>query len=241
MRLTCPSCKAVYEASDEDIGVGRRVECSACGAQWYQPGETDQRASGESRMPGMAEAAAEIRALREAEAETPPAGTPEPEIAAAAPVAAGAAAETATPGPAAPTWEEAPAAGGARTQPAPDAGAAPAEPPAQPAPARRPASVDARRLTAELRAAEDEPERRGGGGFAIGLALALLIGAAAAGAYLERDRLAAMAPQAAPALERYAETVDDARGAVEGAADSVAERLDPLVEQLRRTLRGGDG
>ncbi|MGM0586084.1 MAG: zinc-ribbon domain-containing protein [Pseudomonadota bacterium] len=239
MRLTCPSCKAVYEAPDEDIGVGRRVECSACGAQWYQPGETGETAGGGgSRMPGMAEAAAEIRALREEE----PAGeTPEPQITAAAPVAAGAAAGAAAPGPARPEEAQTPGAASARTQTM-SGDETPAIPPAaQAAAARRPANVDARRLTAELRAADDEPERGGGAGFAVGLVLALLIGAAAAGAYLERDRLAAMAPQAAPALERYAETVDDARRAVEGAADSVAERLDPLVRQLRQTLRGGEG
>lgn len=37
MRLTCPNCKAQYEVSDGVIPPGGRdVQCSACGATWFQ-------------------------------------------------------------------------------------------------------------------------------------------------------------------------------------------------------------
>lgn len=38
MRLTCPSCKAEYEIDAASIGAsGRRVRCSNCSAEWFQP------------------------------------------------------------------------------------------------------------------------------------------------------------------------------------------------------------
>ncbi len=68
MRVTCPSCHAVYEASDAEIGVGGRVvECSACGARGMQPGpvvEPMTDPAGRSAVPGLAAAAADMAALR---------------------------------------------------------------------------------------------------------------------------------------------------------------------------------
>lgn len=68
MRVTCPSCHAVYEAPDAEIGVGGRVvECSACGARWMQPGpdaEPVADPAGRSAVPGLAAAAADMAALR---------------------------------------------------------------------------------------------------------------------------------------------------------------------------------
>ncbi len=101
MRVTCPSCHAVYEAPDAEIGVGGRVvECSACGARWMQPGpdaEPVADPAGRSAVPGLAAAAADMAALRSRSDES------------AAPAAAPDAPADAAPGPEA-TPEEAEAA-----------------------------------------------------------------------------------------------------------------------------------
>lgn len=247
MQLTCPSCQAVYEAPDAEIGVGRTVECSACGARWFQPGEPAQAEGGaKSRMPGMGEAAEQLRALREPEAEGETAAEDAPTLQEAAREGAlpPAGAEPAAAGlreplrnPSAPQGEPAP---GERSSVA-DIPIPPPPGPGEAAPGRpRPASIDAQRLTAELRAAEEEePPRRSRGGFAAGFVIAVLISAAAAGAYLERDRLALMAPGLAPQIEAYAETVDSARRAVERAGEAAQSQLDPMIERLRQTLQGG--
>lgn len=40
MRLTCPSCSAVYEVDPGATGRrGRRVRCSACNTEWFQRAE----------------------------------------------------------------------------------------------------------------------------------------------------------------------------------------------------------
>ena len=65
MRLTCPNCSAVYEAPDSALGVGgRRVQCSACQHQWFQPGpELEEMESGASTLPGMSAAARDLSDL----------------------------------------------------------------------------------------------------------------------------------------------------------------------------------
>ncbi len=204
MRITCPNCEASYEAPDEAIGAGgRRVECSACSHQWFQPGPELTAAEGPSRMPGMSEAAAGIADLNRPEPEPAPQPAPEPE-----------------------------------PQPSRLREVEPTQRPARPAeperPHRRPATIDAERLSQELRARDDDDggRRRGGAGFAVGFVIALLIGAAAAGAYLERDRVAAMAPQAAPWLDDYARSVDSARLAVERGADRISGAVREAVDGI---------
>jgi predicted Zn finger-like uncharacterized protein len=252
MRITCPSCQAVYEAPDAEIGVGRSVECSACGARWWQPGETAaEGGSGESRMPGLEETAAELRAFRD-EAAAPPAPAADGDATAAeepeqAPEAQAAAAERPSPAgglrAAEPVAPEAPRGGlhGIQSEAEPRRSGErrveeipiPPPPPLAPGgtpPRRRPASIDAQRLTAELRAAEEEPERRRGGGFAAGFVAALLISAALAFAYLERERLADIAPQAAPALEAWGDVVDEARASVERAGGQARDAAAPLID-----------
>jgi predicted Zn finger-like uncharacterized protein len=34
MRLTCPSCAAIYEVPSNNLKVGRRAQCDRCGATW---------------------------------------------------------------------------------------------------------------------------------------------------------------------------------------------------------------
>ena len=226
MRITCPSCRAVYDAPDEAFGPGGRVvECSGCGARWLQPAPEfaeAEVASGPapSAIPGLAAAAGALRELERPE----PAAEP-----------ASAVAQIADPAPAADT---APAPARKRA----DTGLPPAAtPPAKPAASIGPAEIDARSLSAQLRGARSEPdeapdEAPGRGGFAVGFVLALLLGAVAAGAYLERDRVAEMVPQAAGALDAYVAAVDEARRSVERGAEVAREALGPLAESIRGVL-----
>ncbi|MEE3099028.1 MAG: zinc-ribbon domain-containing protein [Pseudomonadota bacterium] len=204
MRVTCPSCKAVYEAPDDELGAGgRRVECSACGEQWFQAGpELAAFDPAPSRMPGMEAAAQSLSSLRE----------PEPEPAA-------------PPAPATPSRQlEAEQAGLDPLPPLRDHHAGP----------RRPASIDAERLSAELRARDETAQRGasgGGSGFAAGVLLALIVSGALAFAYLQSGKVVAALPQAEPYVARYVETVDRLRLAVERAADEAKARIDDLSGQ----------
>ncbi|MEO0682011.1 MAG: hypothetical protein AAF192_16530, partial [Pseudomonadota bacterium] len=148
--------------------------------------------------------------------------------------------------------EPAPAAARATAErPEPRAAARPAARPApQPAPRpaarddrgpgprrRDPTSIDARALSAELREAEAEPApRRRRGGRVFGFLLAVLISAAAAGAYLERARIADLAPEAIPYLDAYAEGVDEARRGVETGVAELRRLAGPLIRQARDAL-----
>jgi hypothetical protein len=68
------------------------------------------------------------------------------------------------------------------------------------------------------------PARRGR--FGLGLVVAVLLFLLALGAYDFRREIAARVPEAAPALEAYAETVDDLRDRVEEQLAPVRERID---------------
>lgn len=228
MRVTCPSCQAVYDAPDDALGAGgRRVECSACGEQWFQPGpELAAFEPTGSRMPGMEAAAESLSGLRD----------PEPTLADPAPAPA-------PPDPVPASASEPPAAGSAPTaagEPvlappasAPDAdqaGLDPLPPLREHPAARRPASIDAERLSAELRARDETaPRGSGGGGFGIGLLLALILSAGLAFAYLQSSKVVAMVPQAEPYIGAYVQSVDRARMAVERAAAQAGRKIDELT------------
>ncbi|SDW66352.1 MJ0042 family finger-like domain-containing protein [Albimonas donghaensis] len=219
MRVTCPSCQAVYDAPDDALGAGgRRVECSACGEQWFQPGpELAAFEPSGSRMPGMEAAAESLSGLRD----------PEPTLADPVPAVA--------PAPAPSVASEPPAGEPVLAPPAsaPDAdqaGLDPLPPLREHPAARRPASIDAERLSAELRA-RDETAPRGsaGGGFGIGLLLALILSAGLAFAYLQSGKVVAMVPQAEPYIGAYVQSVDRARMAVERAAAQAGRKIDELT------------
>ena len=96
--------------------------------------------------------------------------------------------------------------------------------------ARRPASIDAERLSAELRARDETaPRGSGGGGFGIGLLLALILSAGLAFAYLQSGKVVAMVPQAEPYIGAYVQSVDRARMAVERAAAQAGRKIDELT------------
>ncbi|MDF2233492.1 zinc-ribbon domain-containing protein [Albimonas sp. CAU 1670] len=215
MRVTCPNCSAVYEAPDSALGVGgRRVECSACHHQWFQPGpELEGMESGASTLPGMSEAARSLSDLSAPEPDPAPAPPPEPAFA-PEPAASGSRLRTGeAPRPARPG---APRPGETR------------DPDSRP---RRPAAIDAERLSAELRAAEAEEERGSGGGagYAAGFVLALIVCGLLAFAYVEKEAVAGMAPEAAPYLDAWSDAVDKARLRIEGVAEIAKQKIAELT------------
>ena len=231
MRITCPSCKAVYETPAEALGpAGRVVECSACGARWLQPAPDEAFAPAPGtaagpEIPGLSAAAESLAELRRpAPAPRPAAPAPEAPAAEAAQVREPAAISEPMPAP--------PPAAAVATAPKPATGA----------------DLDARSLSAQLRGGRAEaaptdpsayliPEpRRSPAGFAIGFVIALAIAGAAAGAYLERDRVAELAPDAAPMLDRYVAAVDDARRGLEDTAESVRAAAEPMADRVRDLL-----
>jgi Meckel syndrome type 1 protein len=155
MRVTCPSCHAVYEAPDAEIGAGGRVvECSACGARWMQPGAAAEppRDAPKTTVPGLAAAAESMAALRASRSavaapqeapETPAEDAPAPDDPAEAKPDPGAAAWRATPAAAGPGVDTPPrpvaaAAGPAADLPPAAVPAAPAEPEPEPEPKPEP-------------------------------------------------------------------------------------------------------
>ncbi|SFH91751.1 zinc-ribbon domain-containing protein [Albimonas pacifica] len=210
MRVTCPNCSAVYEAPDSALGVGgRRVECSACRHQWFQPGpELEAMETAPSTMPGMSQAARELSALSETSSAPAHGLADEPE----APPAAASRLRTGEP-------------------PRPPRPGAPRPGETRAPGARRPASIDAERLSAELRAAEAEEERGAGAGmgYAAGFVLALILCGALAFAYVEKDQVAAMLPEASPYLDAWAGFVDQARLRIEAVAALIAQKVGELL------------
>lgn len=213
MRVTCPNCSAVYDAPDAALGLGgRRVECSACNHQWFQPGpELVHAEAGSSTMPGMAEAARGMAALSEPEpvpVALAPLAEPAPEAMPASRLRTGEAPRPARPG--------APRPGETREE----------------LRQRRPAaSINAERLSAELRAAEAQEEAGGGGGgYFAGFVLALILSGLLAFAYVGKDKVAEMVPGAAPYLEQYSQGVDRARLRVEAVAALAKEKIAELTQ-----------
>ena len=219
MRVTCPNCNAVYDVPGEELGVGgRRVECAACNEQWFQPGPPPEAGEGGGRMPGMADASAELASLTRPELDLEEASRgyqdpPEQDPAPSEPAFA----DTPAPGDLPPNAPR-------RLANRPRDGQRPA---AGPDGRRRPASIDAERLSAELRAAEDAEERTSSGlGYATGFVLALIISGALAFCYIERETITVLAPEAAPYVERFAQGVDQFRRNIETIAEAVRSQLD---------------
>ncbi len=102
----------------------------------------------------------------------------------------------------------------------------------------RPGLPDANRLNADLRAEGlvDAPE--GGGGFWLGMLLAVIVCGGLIGVYIARDRIVEIVPEAGPALASYARSVDEARLAVETGAAAAMEVGTGLVEDALSAIDG---
>ncbi len=87
---------------------------------------------------------------------------------------------------------------------------------------------------AEVRAAADTRSRRRGRrrGFRTGVAVAVMLGAVAAGSYLFAPDLADRIPEAAPALQAYVDIVNDARAGLDAAIGRSAAGIDRLLSQI---------
>jgi predicted Zn finger-like uncharacterized protein len=57
MLIICPDCLTSYEVEPTDVGAGRKVRCSACGAEWRAEGDPDfvPRREMAARLEAMAE------------------------------------------------------------------------------------------------------------------------------------------------------------------------------------------
>jgi predicted Zn finger-like uncharacterized protein len=244
MRLSCPTCGALYDLPDDRLPAGgSHVQCSECHSRWFV-----RARAAETEPPSEEQIIArlETRVARGGPAGGPP---PSPRPGPARP-AGGPAAPIAFPGatrprppaeadalrpeaeapPAAAEPGGRPAAGpAAGPQPGSAPGHRPAAPP--PAPAAPPAATTP--LRPRARGAEEPPAVRAPdraapprrSGAAAGAFVALTLAAAGLGVYLRADDLATRAPAAAPALARYVDGVDAAR-------DWVEARLGPLRDRL---------
>jgi predicted Zn finger-like uncharacterized protein len=243
MRLTCPTCGAIYEPPEGLLpSAGGHVQCSACHTRWFfrparpAPAMTEDQILErlETRHPDLTlvqdapdAASNALRPGTAADADPPP---PEDAV-------AGDTAE------AAPTRQR------RRldlTGQEPAEVAAAPSPGAGPVPAAAAASGPASPLRPVARAAvplpEDEGPRpmhrveigaergadggaEGGSRFALGLALAVLVGAGALGVYSFAGPLAERMPAAAPALEAYAGQVTGLRERIEASLGLLRDRL----------------
>jgi predicted Zn finger-like uncharacterized protein len=187
MRLSCPNCDAEYEVPDGMVpAAGRHVQCTACHTRWFARGTAAEQPSEEQILTRLA-------------ARDP---RPEPAVAAAAPPAP----EAPTPAPVAPVVPLRPA--------------KPSDQPAVPRPADPAAAAPPRpapRLDLAPPAADFRPvpAPEPAGRFWLGFAVTLLLFLLALGAYDFRQEITADVPGAGPALEAYADTVDDLRDRVE--------------------------
>jgi predicted Zn finger-like uncharacterized protein len=210
MRLSCPNCDAEYDVADGMVpAAGRHVQCTACHTRWFARGEAAPAPSEdqivarlESRIPRLA-AAAKPSGADEPSRDTGDA-TPEP-----APVARDPIVPLRPAGPAKPADRPAVPLPGAVSSPAPprvtprlDLGPAPA--------------------TAWSPPVEPEPRGR----FGLGVALALVLFLLALGAYDFRRDVADALPAAGPALEGYADAIDDLRDQLERRLARLRERVD---------------
>jgi predicted Zn finger-like uncharacterized protein len=207
MRLTCPNCDAEYEVPDGMMpAAGRHVQCTSCHTRWFARGSA-------------AAAPSEEQILTRLEARAP------------RPVAAGGggeaqAAEPLEPGLVAPVVP-------LRRPVEPVDAAHPAKPAERPA-VTRPGSVSATRPAPRLDLGSPPeapppapPASRGRFGF--GLVAAVLLFLLALGAYDFRREIAGQVPEAGPALDAYAETVDDLRDRIERQLALVRNRIDELA------------
>ncbi|AVO37652.1 zinc-ribbon domain-containing protein [Pukyongiella litopenaei] len=182
MRLSCPSCRILYDVPGGVIPeTGRIVECPSCGRVWLQ--KPVAIADAETMHPAPTDAETDAPAGDDENFEPPPRLEHSPEVLRI--LREEAERETrlrqqdATPTPAAPERDMPAARDGVATETVP-----------APAPA---------------------PARPGGTGFARGFLTALVIAALAVLAYVNAARIAERVPQAEPALTVYVEKVNAAR------------------------------
>jgi predicted Zn finger-like uncharacterized protein len=253
MRLTCPTCGAIYEPPEGLLpAAGGHVQCSACHTRWFfRPTRSAPAMTEDQILERLATRHPELRLVPEAAAsdgDTDAAAlrpgaadgeAPEAETAQLAPeIPAAAEAEPA----AVPlrqrrrldlTGQEADAAGAGKTpasaSPGVDAPASQgdAASPMRPA-ARAPIALGEDAGQRPVHRVEIDAEAgKGAGGsrFSLGFALALLIGTAALGLYHYAGPLADRIPAAAPALEAYAAQVIELRVRVEAGLGPLRDRL----------------
>jgi predicted Zn finger-like uncharacterized protein len=203
MRLTCPNCDAEYEVPDGMMpAAGRHVQCTSCHTRWFARGSAAPPPS-------------EEQILTRLEARPPRPAAPEP---------------PAAPAPAAPVVP-------LRRSPEPSEPpiSRPAKPAERPA-ATRPAAVSPTRAAPRLdldaappTAPQPVPPPAASGRFGFGLVVAVLLFLLALGAYDFRQEIAASVPDAGPALDSYAEAVDDLRDRVERHLAPLRNRIEELA------------
>jgi predicted Zn finger-like uncharacterized protein len=205
MRLTCPNCDAEYEVPDGMMpAAGRHVQCTACHTRWFARGSA-------------AAAPSEEQILTRLEARAPrPVGS--------------VGGEAAAPAPAAPV-----VALRRPSEPVEAAASHPAKPAERPA-VSRPGPVSASRPAPrlDLEAAPATPPQpvsppAARGRFGLGVAAALLLFLLGLGAYDFGGAIAGRVPEAGPALDSYAETVDDLRDRIERQLAPVRDRVEELA------------
>lgn len=255
MRVTCPSCGAVYEVPDDAIpDEGRDVQCTNCGHGWF--------------LLHPAAAAAATAPARPPRPAPPPVAEPRPATEPSAITGAGgetvateprddeaAREEEPAPAPRRPPVDprtrrilreeaerEAEARRSGRRRPrAVEEAVTGGDRPERARPLRRPSrdadaieppsEAEAGLSPATRRGPADEPGdgRRGGGGFALGFGATLTLAALLAAAYLFHEAVVEAAPGLAEPMAAYVAWVDQARLAVNAAARAASTRLGALL------------
>jgi predicted Zn finger-like uncharacterized protein len=204
MLVKCPECGVRYEIDGSLIPPeGRRVQCTSCEHVWRQdPGGGDTAMPGEGLQRQSKPLADDVRAILREEAEREARVRREKGLVDIANEAT-------------PAREAA-----ARLRPHGAVGPLP----------------DADAINATLRAASERAAdarglnaRPGRGGFLTGLVAGLALVGLGALLYAEAPRFAEAVPAAAPALERYAEGVDDLRFGLDRAAERAAATVSGLL------------
>ena len=223
MRLSCPSCGAVYEVPDDAIPAGGRdVQCTNCGHTWFHGDAEDD-------SPAVAPAVVAAPEPATAFDDGPGSGTEEAPLRRAPvdPELRQVLREEAEREIEARREEERrrPPVSDPQPQPQPRTGGAPR---IDPPPAARAG------LSPATRRAEPPPRRRrrgGGGGFLAGFVLTLLVAGALAAAYVYDEEVVEASPALAEPMAGYVGTVDEARVAVNGATRSLVDRIEALLPE----------
>ena len=264
VRLSCPTCDAVYEIPMGAIASGGRdVQCSNCGTVWFQP------LDGPPAPPSSAHLERHHDPVGQPaegdDADEPPAGHdgPRPPLSAESRrilveeaererrLRAGAATDSAARAETEAAVDSMLEEGiGVRREARHDLGRpAPSDPradgragrdmtdatPAPARPSRRDRLPDIAEINSSLDAGgdmppadpDDEGVTRGGSGFRLGFAVALLIAAIGLVLYVQGSRIGAAVPSLREPLGAYRDGVNDVRIALDGFARRVADTLDP--------------